>query len=194
MIRIGLFYLAIQLNGFLLSLYIQEYLTIEGIVLLQMLLLGVACLEITHHKTIQSKNMTIQNRLRWLLLGFVVMVAFAAFISFLFPVQTRNQEVLVEVGKQVPHLIFLLFLVNASVLEEIVYRQLLWEKLTFPLLQIGVTSFLFALAHGPIQLGSLLVYSCLGLTLAVVRLKTYCMTAIALHLLWNSLVYVLTFL
>ncbi|HEM4971845.1 TPA: CPBP family intramembrane metalloprotease [Streptococcus suis] len=194
MIRIGLFYLAIQLNGFLLSLYLQEYLTIEGIVLLQMLLLGVACLEITHHKTIQSKNMTIQNRLRWLLLGFVVMVAFAAFISFLFPVQTRNQEVLVEVGKQVPHLIFLLFLVNASVLEEIVYRQLLWEKLTFPLLQIGVTSFLFALAHGPIQLGSLLVYSCLGLTLAVVRLKTYCMTAIALHLLWNSLVYVLTFL
>ena len=194
MIRIGLFYLAIQLNCFLLSLYLQEYLTIEGIVLLQMLLLGVACLEITHHKTIQSKNMTIQNRLRWLLLGFVVMVAFAAFISFLFPVQTRNQEVLVEVGKQVPHLIFLLFLVNASVLEEIVYRQLLWEKLTFPLLQIGVTSFLFALAHGPIQLGSLLVYSCLGLTLAVVRLKTYCMTAIALHLLWNSLVYVLTFL
>ncbi|HFU4001594.1 TPA: CPBP family intramembrane glutamic endopeptidase [Streptococcus suis] len=194
MIRIVMFYLAIQLNGFLVSLYLKEYLTIEVLILLQMLLLGVACLEITHHKIIQSKNMTIQNRLRWLLLGFVVMVAFAAFISFLFPVQTRNQAILVQVGKQVPHVIFLLFLVNASVLEEIVYRQLLWEKLTFPFVQIGVTSFLFALAHGPIQLGSWLMYSCLGLTLAVVRLKTDCMTAIALHLLWNSLAYVVTFL
>ncbi|HEM3051554.1 TPA: CPBP family intramembrane metalloprotease [Streptococcus suis] len=194
MIRIGLFYLAIQLNGLLVSLYLQEYLTIEVLILLQMLLLGVACLEITHHKIIQSKNMTIQNRLRWLLLGFACMVAFAVFISFLFPVQTRNQAILVEVGKQVPHLIFLLFLVNASVLEEVVYRQLLWEKLTSPFVQIGVTSFLFALAHSPIQLVSWVMYSCLGLTLAVVRLKTDCQTVIALHLAWNILVYVVSIL
>lgn len=194
MIRVVLFYLAIQLNGLLVSLYLQDYITIKVLILLQMLLLGVACLEITHHKTVQAKNMTLQNRLRWLLLGFVAMVAFAVFISFLFPVQTRNQAVLVQVGKQVPHVIFLLFLVNASVLEEIVYRQLLWEKLTFSFVQIGVTSFLFVLAHGPIQLESWLIYSCLGLTLAVVRLKTDCKTAISLHLLWNSLVYVITFL
>ena len=194
MIRIVLFYLAIQLNGLLVSLYLHDYMTIKVLILLQMLILGVACLEITHHKTVQAKNITLQNLLRWLLLGFACMVAFAVLISFLFPVQTRNQSVLVEVGKQVPHVIFLLFLVNASVLEEVVYRQLLWEKLTYPFVQIGVTSFLFALAHGPIQLGSWLIYSCLGLTLAVVRLKTDCKTAIALHLLWNSLVYVLTFL
>ncbi|HHT7793477.1 TPA: CPBP family intramembrane glutamic endopeptidase [Streptococcus suis] len=194
MIRIVLFYLAIQLNGLLVSLYLKEYLTIEGIVLLQLVLLSVTCLEIARHKTVQAKNITLRNRLRWFLLGFVAMVAFAVFISFLFPVHTRNQAVLLQVGKQVPHVIFLLFLVNASLLEEIVYRQLLWEKLTFPFVQIGVTSFLFVLAHGPNQLGSWLIYSCLGLSLAVVRLKTDCMTAIALHLLWNSLVYVLTFL
>ncbi len=194
MIRVVLFYLAIQLNGLLVSLYLKEYLTIEGIVLLQLILLSVTCLEIARHKTVQGKNMTLQKRLSWLLLGFVAMVAFAVFISFLFSVQTRNQAVLVQVGKQVPPIIFLLFLVNASVLEEIVYRQLLWEKLILPFVQIGVTSFLFALAHGPIQLGSWLIYSCLGLTLAVVRLKTDCMTAIALHLLWNSLAYVVTFL
>ncbi len=194
MIRIVLFYLAIQLNGFLLSLYLQEYMTIEGIVLLQLVLISVTCLEIARHKTVQLKIVGILNRLSWLLLGFVAMVAVAVFISFLFPVQTRNQAVLVEVGKQVPHLIFLLFLVNASILEEIVYRQLLWEKLTFPFVQIGVTSFLFVLSHGPNQLGSWLMYSCLGLTLAAVRLKTDCMTAMALHLLWNSLAYVVTFL
>ena len=194
MIRIVVFYLAIQINGLLVSLYLKEYLTIEGIVLLQLILLSVTCLEIARHKTVQGKNMTLQKRLSWLLLGFVAMVAFAVFISFLFSVQTRNQAVLVQVGKQVPPIIFLLFLINASVLEEIVYRQLLWEKLTFPLIQIGMTSFLFVLAHGPNQLGSWLMYSCLGLTLAAVRLKTDCMTAITLHLLWNSLVYVLTFL
>ena len=194
MIRIGLFYLAMQLNGFLLSLYLQDYLTIEGIVLLQLVLLSVTCLEIARHKTVQAKNFTLSNRLRWLLLGFVCMVAFAVFISFLFPVQTRNQAVLVQVGKQVPPIIFLLFLVNASILEEIVYRQLLWEKLTFPFVQIVVTSFLFVLSHGPNQLGSWLIYSCLGLTMAAVRLKTDCMMAIALHLLWNSLAYVVTFL
>lgn len=194
MIRIVVFYLAIQLNGLLVSLYLKEYLTIEGIVLLQLVLISVTCLEIARHKTLQAKKITFSNRLRWLLLGFVAMVAFAVFISFLFSVQTRNQAVLVQVGKQVPHVIFLLFLVNASVLEEIVYRQLLWEKLTFPFVQIGVTSFLFVLSHGPNQLGSWLMYSCLGLTLAAVRLKTDCMMAIALHLLWNSLAYVVTFL
>ena len=194
MIRIMVFYLAIQLNGVLVSLYLQDYMSIMVLVLLQLVLLSVTCLEIARHKTGQLKIVGVQNRLSWLLLGFVAMVAFAVLISFLFPVQTRNQSVLVEVGKQVPHVIFLLFLVNASVLEEIVYRQLLWEKLTFPLEQIGVTSFLFALAHGPIQLGSWLIYSCLGLTLAVVRLKTDCKAAIILHLLWNSLVSVLTFL
>ena len=194
MIRVVVFFLAIKLNSLLVSLYLKEYLTIEGIVLLQLILLSVTCLEIARHKTVQGKNMTLQKRLSWLLLGFVAMVAFAVFISFLFSVQTRNQAVLVQVGKQVPPIIFLLFLVNASVLEEIVYRQLLWEKLTFPFVQIGVTSFLFVLAHGPNQLGSWLMYSCLGLTLAAVRLKTDCMTAIALHLLWNSLAYVVTFL
>lgn len=194
MIRIVVFYLAIQLNGVLVSLYLKEYLTIEGIVLLQLVLLSVTCLEIARHKTVQAKNITLRNRLRWLLLGFVSMVAFAVFISFLFSVQTRNQAVLVQVGKQVPYVIFLLFLANASILEEIVYRQLLWEKLTFPFVQIGVTSILFVLSHGPNQLGSWLMYSYLGLTLAAVRLKTDCMTAIALHLLWNSLAYVVTFL
>ena len=194
MIRIVVFYLAIQINGLLVSLYLQDYMSIKILVLLQLVLLSSTCLEIARHKTVQAKNITLRNRLSWLLLGFVAMVAFAVFISFLFSVQTRNQAVLVQVGKQVPPIIFLLFLVNASVLEEIVYRQLLWEKLTFPFVQIGVTSFLFVLSHGPNQLGSWLMYSCLGLTLAAVRLKTDCMKAITLHLLWNSLVYVVTFL
>ncbi|MCG9864804.1 CPBP family intramembrane metalloprotease [Streptococcus suis] len=194
MIRIVVFYLAILLNGLLVSLCLQDYMSIKVLVLLQLVLLSVTCLEIARHKTLQAKKITLSNRLRWLLLGFVCMVAFAVFISFLFPVQSRNQAVLLQVGKQVPPIIFLLFLVNASILEEIVYRQLLWEKLTFPFEQIGVTSFLFVLSHGPNQLGSWLMYSCLGLTLAVVRLKTDCMTAFALHLLWNSLAYVVTFL
>ena len=56
MIRIVVFYLAIQLNGLLVSLYLKEYLTIEGIVLLQLVLLSVTCLEIARHKTLQAKK------------------------------------------------------------------------------------------------------------------------------------------
>ena len=56
MIRVVVFYLAIQLNGLLVSLYLKEYLTIEGIVLLQLVLLSVTCLEIARHKTVQLKN------------------------------------------------------------------------------------------------------------------------------------------
>ena len=55
MIRVVVFYLAIQLNGLLVSLYLKEYLTIEGIVLLQLVLLSVTCLEIARHKTVQLK-------------------------------------------------------------------------------------------------------------------------------------------
>ena len=71
MIRVVVFYLAIQLNGLLVSLYLKEYLTIEGIVLLQLVLLSVTCLEIARHKTVQLKIVGILNRLSWLLLGFV---------------------------------------------------------------------------------------------------------------------------
>ncbi|HEM4635512.1 TPA: CPBP family intramembrane metalloprotease, partial [Streptococcus suis] len=46
MIRIVVFYLAIQLNSLLVSLYLKEYLTIESVVLLQLVLLSVTCLEI----------------------------------------------------------------------------------------------------------------------------------------------------
>ncbi len=56
MIRIVVFYLAIQLNGLLVSLYLKEYLTIESVVLLQLVLLSVTCLEIARHKTLQAKN------------------------------------------------------------------------------------------------------------------------------------------
>ncbi|GFE45763.1 CPBP family intramembrane glutamic endopeptidase [Streptococcus canis] len=194
MIRIVVFYLAIQLNGLLVSIYLQDYITIKVLVLLQLILFGVTCLEITHLKTVQAQNMTLRSRLIFGALGFVCMVSVALLISFLFPFQTKNQAVLVEVGKQVPPIIFLLFLVNASVLEEIVYRHLLWEKLKYPLVQIGATSFLFTLAHGPNQLGSWLMYSYLELSLGVVRYKTDCKTTIGLHLAWNILVYVVSIL
>lgn len=123
MIRIVLFYLAMQLNGFLVSLYLKEYMTIEVLVLLQLTILGMAYLEIIYDKTIQEQTVTFKSRLRWLLLGFMFMLIVAIVISLLFPIQSRNQTVLVQVGKQIPNFNFLLFLVNASVLKEVVYLQ-----------------------------------------------------------------------
>lgn len=56
MIRIVLFYLAIQLNGLLVSLYLHDYMTIKVLILLQTLLLGVACLEDYSSQNCSSKK------------------------------------------------------------------------------------------------------------------------------------------
>ncbi|HEM5236896.1 TPA: CPBP family intramembrane metalloprotease, partial [Streptococcus suis] len=63
MIRIVLFYLAIQLNGLLVSLYLQDYMSIKVLVLLQLVLLSVTCLEIARYKTLQAKKIILSNRL-----------------------------------------------------------------------------------------------------------------------------------
>lgn len=56
MIRIVVFYLAILLNGLLVSLCLQDYMSIKVLVLLQLVLLSVTCLEIARHKTLQAKK------------------------------------------------------------------------------------------------------------------------------------------
>jgi membrane protease YdiL (CAAX protease family) len=122
------------------------------------------------------------------------MISVSLLVSYLCDVPSNNQLTLTRVQKLLPLTIFVGFLLNASLLEEYFYRQTLWEKLSKPVIQIGVTSMLFALAHHPTSLVSLLVYDCLGLTLGVLRLKTDNLTTMILHGLWNGLVLLLSIL
>lgn len=82
MIRIVLFYLAIQLNGLLVSLYLQEYMTIEGVVLLQLVLLSVTCLEIARHKTLQAKKNNLKQSSKMVASWFCVYGCFCSLHQF----------------------------------------------------------------------------------------------------------------
>src|SRR3712207_8704704 len=61
--------------------------------------------------------------------------------STLFPYTTLfRSETLVTVQNQVPMLPFILFLINASVVEELFYREVLWRILSQPVTQVVITS------------------------------------------------------
>ena len=124
----------------------------------------------------------------------LIMISVSLLVSYLCDVPSNNQLTLTRVQKQLPLTIFVGFLLNASLLEEYFYRQTLWEKLSKPVIQIGVTSMLFALAHHPTTIVTWLVYGGLGLTLGALRLKTDNLTTMLLHVFWNGLVLLLSIL
>lgn len=122
------------------------------------------------------------------------MVSLAILVSFLFSGTETNQRIVLSIQDQIPLISFVLFLVNASVVEEVVYRELLWGKLSFPVVQVVLTSFLFSLAHHPSSMITWFIYGSLGVMLGLVRLKTDVLMSTLVHLSWNELVFLMTFL
>lgn len=189
--RVILSYLAIQVNVLVVSLYLLGYWSLEVTGVLQfscLILFGY----IWWHDGKGFIHMSLKRRIGWLLLCLLIMISVALLVSYLCDVSSNNQLTLIRVQKQLPLTNFVGFLVNASLLEEYFYRQILWEKLSTPFLQIGLTSILFVLAHHPTTIVTWLVYGCLSLTLGVVRLKTDHLTTMLLHVLWNGLVLLLS--
>lgn len=123
-----------------------------------------------------------------------VMASIALIMSAMFSGSEANQETLVTVQNQIPVLSFILFLLNASVVEEVFYREVLWGVLSQPVVQVLLTSFLFALAHHPSSLFTWVLYGSLGLTLGVVRWQTDCLSSTLVHLSWNGIVFFLSLL
>lgn len=132
-----------------------------------------------------------KTRLAWVLLCLSLMVVLSILIGSVSPVHSGNQETLMTVQNQVPFLVFGLFLVIASLVEEVVYRGYLWELFPVPYPALLVTTLVFALAHHPASLSAWLVYLGLGLCLGVMRQQTDLYGSIVLHVLWNSFVLML---
>lgn len=193
MIRLLLMYGAIHVNVLLVSLFLMEWMDGIGLIVLQVAFLTLL-LWIWKHYGIPKRNMSWIERGVWLLGSLGVMVSLAILVSFLFSGTETNQRTVLSIQNQVPKISFILFLVNASVVEEVVYRELLWEKLTFPVLQVVLTSFLFSLAHHPSSMITWFIYGSLGVTLGLVRLKTDVLMSTLVHLSWNGLVFLMTFL
>ncbi len=73
--------------------------------------------------------------------------------------------------------------------EEFLYREILWNLVRKLDIRVALTSVLFALAHHP---GTILVwclYVSLGMFLGMVRYKSDLWGSMGLHLVWNLLVY-----
>ncbi|HCT0485126.1 TPA: CPBP family intramembrane glutamic endopeptidase [Streptococcus agalactiae] len=191
--RLVVMYGAIHVNVLLVSFFLMERIDEMGLTILQVGYVALL-LWVWKHYGIPQRNMPLKERGIWVIGGLVLMVSIALIMSAMFSSSEANQETLVTVQNQLPTLSFILFLLNASVVEEVFYREVLWVVLSQPVVQVLLTSFLFALAHHPSSLFTWVLYGSLGLTLGVVRGQTDCLTSILIHLSWNGIVFFLSLL
>ncbi|WP_373659991.1 lysostaphin resistance A-like protein [Streptococcus sp. E24BD] len=186
---IGL-YLYQYVNTILVSLYLGDQLSLSEVLVCQLLYL--ASLIWLLKKC--SRYKFGQSRLVWLVTCLGSMFLMSVLVGILWPVTSTNQTSLISVQNQLPLMVFILFLTNASLVEELVYRGYLWSLFPKPYQALLVTSLVFAVAHQPDSLGSWVVYGSLGLGLGAMRQKTDLVGATGLHLVWNGLVLLTTFL
>lgn len=185
-------YGAIHVNGLLVSLYLVSWLNGAWLPVLQVTFLALLLWSWKRYQ-IPKRNLSLKERGLWVLGSLGVMVSIALIMSAMFSSSEANQETLVTVQDQVP-MSFILFLLNASVVEEVFYREVLWGVLSQPVVQVLLTSSLFALAHHPSSLFTWVLYGSLGLTLGVVRGQTDCLSSTLVHLSWNGIVFFLSLL
>lgn len=132
-------------------------------------------------------------------LGFLAMKAFALLGVLLMgaagQTTTANQELLEQVMAQLPTaLMFLSVVIGAPIVEEVVCRGLIPAAFSgrFVLLGHLLGTLLFALVHGPTDLGSWVLYGGMGLVLAVIRHKSGRLEpAILAHFLNNAIAFVI---
>lgn len=186
-------YGAIHVNVLLVSLYLVGWLNRAWLPVLQVTFLALL-LWSWKRFNIPKRNLSLKERGLWVLGSLGVMASMALIMSTLFSESEPNQETLVTVQNQIPILSFIFFLLNASVVEEVFYREVLWGVLSQPVVQVLLTSFLFDLAHHPSSLFTWVIYGSLGLILGIVRWQTDCLTSTLIHLSWNGIVFFLSLL
>mgnify|MGYP000918557702 CR=1 FL=1 len=186
-------YGAIHVNVLLVSLYLVGWLNRAWLPVLQVTFLALLLWSWKRFK-IPKRNLSLKERGLWVLGSLGVMASMALIMSTLFSESEPNQETLVTVQNQIPILSFIFFLLNASVVEEVFYREVLWGVLSQPVVQVLLTSFLFDLAHHPSSLFTWVIYGSLGLILGIVRWQTDCLTSTLIHLSWNGIVFFLSLL
>lgn len=99
----------------------------------------------------------------------------------------ENQNTIISYIKNEPIEPLLLFIVQASIIEEMLYRVALFDPFSSKnkVVAILFSSFLFALAHTPEVLGNFLLYFFMGVVLRLVRLyggvKTSCVFRVSIR-------------
>ena len=185
-------YIFQQVNVLLVSLYLLKLLCIGELTILQILY----CASLIsflwmygQRKQVVKVNM--KTRMKWL--GISLLIISLCF-SLIHAQGTTNQANLIGLQHQVPWFSFLLFLINASMVEEFLYREILWNLVRKLDIRVALTSVLFALVHHPGTILAWCLYVSLGIFLGMVRYKSDLWGSMGLHLVWNLSVYVLFFL
>ena len=133
--RLVVMYGAIHVNVLLVSLYLVGWLNGAWLSVLQVTFLALILWSWKRYQ-IPKRNLSLKERGLWVLGSLGVMASMALIMSALFSGSEPNQETLVTVQDQIPVLSFILFLLNASVVEEVFYREVLWGGLSQPVVQV----------------------------------------------------------
>lgn len=177
------------LNAAIVSAYVMGLIGLVGVTVFQLAYLGSLIILVYRKK---QEACTRSTSLIWFGTGFLVLLLVSYLVSLISSVSSSNQEALLQVFGELPVPTIVLFLINASIVEELVYRGLLWEVLPGLVSKVVVTSIGFALAHQPDSFTSFILYASMGLVLGTVRHQAGLKMAIDLHTLWNIFVLGLT--
>ncbi|WP_449448647.1 CPBP family intramembrane glutamic endopeptidase [Streptococcus suis] len=121
--------------------------------------------------------------LSWLCM--IIVSLLLGYVSSLLGIESSNQKELLSVMDKVPLIVFLIYLLVASVLEEVVYRGVLFGLSGIPMVDIILTSLLFSLHHNPTYFMVLVAYFVLGLFIGNIRYRRGLLASVVLHVLWN---------
>lgn len=183
-------YIFQQVNVLLVSFFLLKLLCIGELTIFQ-ILYGSSLISFLwmygQRKQVVKVNM--KSRIKWLGIGFVSLLILSLCFSLIHAQGSTNQANLIGLQHQVPWFSFLFFLINASMVEEFLYREILWNLVRKLNIRVALTSVLFALAHHPGTILAWCLYVSLGLFLGLVRYKSDLWGSIGLHLVWNLLVY-----
>ena len=184
-------YIFQQVNVLLVSLYLLKFLCIGELTILQ-ILYGSSLISFLwmYGQRKQAHKIDMKSRMKWLGIGLASLMIISLCFSLIHaPQGSTNQANLIGLQYQVPWFSFLLFLINARMVEEFLYREILWNLVRKLDIRIALTSVLFALAHHPGTILAWCLYVSLGMFLGMVRYKSDLWGSMGLHLVWNLLVY-----
>ena len=184
-------YIFQQVNVLLVSLYLLKFLCIGELTILQ-ILYGSSLISFLwmYGQRKQAHKIDMKSRMKWLGIGLASLMIISLCFSLIHaPQGSTNQANLIGLQYQVPWFSFLLFLINASMVEEFLYREIIWNLVRKLDIRIALTSVLFALAHHPGTILAWCLYVSLGMFIGMVRYKSDLWGSMGLHLVWNLLVY-----
>lgn len=181
-----------QLNAVLVSLYLLHLLEVGEVLVLQVLYFCLLVHVVLYQLRKNKNDLSIlKRRAKWIGFGLVALVFVSLILNAFSSKLPTNQVHLIQAQKEVPVLSFLLFLVNASLVEEFLYREILWKFISKLDVRFALTTVLFALSHHPSSIIAWCLYGVMGLVLGLVRHKTDLVGSMCLHLIWNMLVFVI---